>query len=72
MATIDGKALAQLKVFVQACQMNPGILHEPKLSFFKEYLISLGAKVSNLITPCTFTFTSKIWNISPIMSNNHI
>ena len=49
MAAIDGKALAQLKVFVQACQMNPGILHEPKLAFFKEYLISLGANVSTAI-----------------------
>ena len=43
---IDGKALAQLKVFVQACQMNPEILHEPRLSFFKEYLITMGANVS--------------------------
>jgi len=45
MSNIDGKALAQLKVFVQACQMNPGILHEPKLAFFREYLTSLGATI---------------------------
>ena len=46
MSSIDGKALTQRKVFVQACQMNPSLLHEPKLAFFKEYLLSLGATVS--------------------------
>ena len=43
---MDAKSIQQLKMFVEACKMNPQLLHEPSLTFFKTYLVSLGANVS--------------------------
>lgn len=37
-----------LKQFVKQCQANPGILHEPKFAFYREYLESLGATIPPL------------------------
>lgn len=37
--------LLQLKAFVDLCKSQPQILQHPKLSFFKEYLISLGVTI---------------------------
>ncbi|MFH4983321.1 hypothetical protein AB6A40_010030 [Gnathostoma spinigerum] len=34
-----------LRQFVSACKKNPGILHDPQFSFYKEWLESLGAKI---------------------------
>lgn len=34
-----------LRQFVELCKANPGILHNPKYAFYKEYLESLGAKI---------------------------
>ncbi|XP_050347117.1 putative protein FAM10A4 [Nymphalis io] len=34
--------LSQLKAFVELCRIQPQILQHPKLSFFKEYLLSFG------------------------------
>ncbi|VDD87085.1 unnamed protein product [Enterobius vermicularis] len=34
-----------LKQFVSSCKRNPGILHQPRFAFYKEYLESLGAKI---------------------------
>ncbi|KHN72220.1 Hsc70-interacting protein [Toxocara canis] len=34
-----------LRQFVQLCKKNPGMLHEPKFAFYKEYLESLGATI---------------------------
>jgi len=42
---MDAKSIQQLKMFVQACKMNPELLHEPSLSFFKTYIESLGATI---------------------------
>jgi len=38
-------ALQQLQAFIQACKVQPQILHKPQLAFFKDYLVSLGAKL---------------------------
>lgn len=42
---IPDNALKQLKVFVQLLQKNPEILNKPDLSFFKDFIESLGGKV---------------------------
>ncbi|XP_027169824.1 TPR repeat-containing thioredoxin TDX [Coffea eugenioides] len=38
--------LQELKLFIEQCKANPSILHNPSLAFFKNYLQSLGARVS--------------------------
>jgi hypothetical protein len=37
--------LVQLKGFVELCKTTPQILNHPKLSFFKDYLASLGVTI---------------------------
>lgn len=39
---ISEEHLKQLKAFVEVCKSQPGILQDPKLNFFKDYLVSLG------------------------------
>lgn len=34
--------LSQLKAFVEICKAQPQILQHPKLSFFRDYLVTLG------------------------------
>ncbi|XP_063585093.1 piggyBac transposable element-derived protein 4-like [Penaeus indicus] len=43
--------LQRLQSFISACKQNPSILHVPQLSFFKEYLTSLGAKLPECSPP---------------------
>nr|KYP67436.1 FAM10 family protein At4g22670 family [Cajanus cajan] len=40
----EGK-LRELKQFIETCKSNPSLLHNPSLSFFKAYLLSLGARI---------------------------
>ncbi|XP_027919509.1 TPR repeat-containing thioredoxin TDX isoform X1 [Vigna unguiculata] len=40
----EGK-LRELKQFIESCRSNPSLLHNPSLSFFKAYLLSLGARI---------------------------
>ncbi|KAF7810145.1 FAM10 family protein [Senna tora] len=42
---MDASKLNQLKHFIEQCKSNPSILSDPTLSFFREYLESLGAKL---------------------------
>ncbi|RDX77037.1 FAM10 family protein, partial [Mucuna pruriens] len=42
---MDASKLNQLKHFVEQCKSNPSILADPSLSFFRDYLESLGAKI---------------------------
>ncbi|XP_027334180.1 FAM10 family protein At4g22670 isoform X3 [Abrus precatorius] len=42
---MDASKLNQLKHFIEQCKSNPSILADPSLSFFREYLESLGAKL---------------------------
>ena len=37
--------LDQLKGFISVLKMKPDLLHTPELSFFKDYLVSLGANL---------------------------
>ena len=37
--------LDQLKGFISVLQMKPDLLHTPELSFFKDYLVGLGANL---------------------------
>ncbi|CAG9578721.1 unnamed protein product [Danaus chrysippus] len=50
--------LTQLKAFVELCKNQPMILHHPKLSFFKDYLVSLG------VTLPTATYNTKNFTAS--------
>ena len=36
--------LGLLKAFVEGCKANPGLLHAPELSFFKDYIEGLGGE----------------------------
>lgn len=45
MATLDPQKVSELKAFVTMCQKNPSLIHQPELSFFKEYLQSLHADI---------------------------
>ncbi|KAG8486696.1 hypothetical protein CXB51_020161 [Gossypium anomalum] len=42
---MDAAKLNELKKFIQLCKSNPSILDDPSLSFFRDYLQSLGAKI---------------------------
>ncbi|KAJ8553497.1 hypothetical protein K7X08_024175 [Anisodus acutangulus] len=42
---MDNEKLQDLKHFVELCKTNPSILQNPSLSFFKNFLESLGAQV---------------------------
>ncbi|KAK7330667.1 hypothetical protein VNO77_24865 [Canavalia gladiata] len=42
---MDASKLNQLKHFVEQCKSNPSILADPSLSFFRDYLESLDAKL---------------------------
>ncbi|XP_014212559.1 putative protein FAM10A4 [Copidosoma floridanum] len=37
--------IAQLKLFIESCKLQPNVLHHPKLTFFKSYLLSLRAQL---------------------------
>ncbi|KNA15715.1 hypothetical protein SOVF_095650 [Spinacia oleracea] len=45
MATMEESDVHQLKQFVDLCKSNPSILYDPSLSFFRDYIESLGAKL---------------------------
>ncbi|CAJ2675888.1 unnamed protein product [Trifolium pratense] len=42
---MDIGKVGELKEFIEACKSNPSLLHTPSLSFFKSYLLSLGARI---------------------------
>jgi suppressor of tumorigenicity protein 13 len=42
---MDASKLNQLKQFVEHCKSDPSILTDPSLSFFREYIESLGAQL---------------------------
>ncbi|KAJ6388828.1 hypothetical protein OIU77_027224, partial [Salix suchowensis] len=42
---MDATKLTELKQFIEQCKSNPSILADPSLSFFHDYLESLGAKL---------------------------
>ncbi|XP_019421130.1 PREDICTED: TPR repeat-containing thioredoxin TDX isoform X1 [Lupinus angustifolius] len=48
---MEARKVRELKEFIEECKSNPSILHNPTLSFFKSYLLSLGAQVPPLHQP---------------------
>ncbi|KAF5759941.1 putative hsp70-interacting protein [Helianthus annuus] len=48
---MDDSKIHELKLFVESCQSDPSILHNPSLGFFKTFLQSLGAKIPPASTP---------------------
>ncbi|XP_039295378.1 uncharacterized protein LOC111057083 [Nilaparvata lugens] len=42
---LPAQAVMQLKMFISLVKANPDILHNPKLSFFKEFIESFGGKI---------------------------
>ena len=45
MSQLPKAQIDQLKAFVTVLQAKPAILHDPGLQFFRDYLVSLGAKL---------------------------
>lgn len=43
---LSPELLANIHTFVDALKSHPGLLHNPELVFFREYIQSLGARVS--------------------------
>ncbi|KOB63483.1 Hsc70-interacting protein 1 [Operophtera brumata] len=50
----SAEQLVQLKAFISACQAEPALLHHPKLEFFKDFLLSMGA-----VLPPVHSFNAK-------------
>jgi len=44
-ASLPKAALDQLKGFITLCRAKPEVLHNPELSFFHDYLVSVGANL---------------------------
>ncbi|KOM43176.1 hypothetical protein LR48_Vigan05g078000 [Vigna angularis] len=42
---MEEEKLRELKQFIESCRSNPSLLHIPSLSFFKAYLLNLGARI---------------------------
>ncbi|KAK0586411.1 hypothetical protein LWI29_006469 [Acer saccharum] len=42
---MDASKLKELKIFIDQCKSNPSVLADTSLSFFRDYLESLGAKL---------------------------
>ncbi|XP_008298161.1 hsc70-interacting protein [Stegastes partitus] len=42
---MDPRKVSELKGFVQLCESNPGILHLPEMSFFRTWLLEMGATI---------------------------
>ena len=42
---IPDQKIRELKTFVDILKMHPDLLHDSRMSFFREYLVSLGAKI---------------------------
>ncbi|KAK4260455.1 hypothetical protein QN277_003563 [Acacia crassicarpa] len=42
---MDAAKIRQLETFIEQCKSNPSILSDPSLSFFRDYLESLGARL---------------------------
>ena len=45
MSNLPKAQVEQLQVFITLLQAQPAILHDPALSFFRDYLVSMGAKL---------------------------
>lgn len=43
--TLPKSALDQLKGFISLCKSKPEIIHNEELTFFREYLLSMGANL---------------------------
>lgn len=42
---IPDKQLTELRAFITLLKSQPGVLHQPELQFFKEYIECLGGKI---------------------------
>ncbi|XP_056309429.1 hsc70-interacting protein [Danio aesculapii] len=42
---MDPRKVTELKAFVQLCNENPSVLHLPEMSFFKTWLLGMGANI---------------------------
>ncbi|XP_011602054.1 hsc70-interacting protein-like [Takifugu rubripes] len=48
---MDPRKLSELKGFVQLCETKPEMLHLPEMSFFREWLLGMGATIPPLSKP---------------------
>ncbi|MED6156042.1 hypothetical protein PIB30_010964 [Stylosanthes scabra] len=42
---MESGKIGELRQLIEACKSNPSLIHDPSLSFFKSYLLSLGARI---------------------------
>ncbi|EYU24774.1 hypothetical protein MIMGU_mgv1a0074362mg, partial [Erythranthe guttata] len=42
---MDASKVEQLREFVEQCESNPSLLSDPSLSFFRDYIESLGGEI---------------------------
>ena len=45
MSQLPKAQVDQLQVFITLLKSRPAIIHDPALSFFRDYLVSMGAKL---------------------------
>ena len=45
MSQLPKAQVDQLQVFINLLKSRPAIIHDPALSFFRDYLVSMGAKL---------------------------
>ncbi|XP_068471455.1 TPR repeat-containing thioredoxin TDX isoform X1 [Phaseolus vulgaris] len=64
---MEEEKLREVKLFIETCKSNPSLLHNPSLSFFKAYLLSLGARIPP--QPKTVRFVSPFL-LTPILFLN--
>lgn len=55
---MDANQVAELRRFIEQLKLNPSLLHDPSLTFFKDYLrrsfLDFKSKIHIFVTPCEF------------------
>ena len=69
MSQLPKAQVDQLQAFVQVLKAKPDILHDPALSFFREYLVSMGAKLPSPPPPKPEKQPSKSPEPEPVPRN---
>lgn len=73
---MDIGKVGELKEFIEACKSNPSLLHTPSLSFFKTYLLSLGANIppqpKTVLVPFLFISYFQLFTAHCLLQNTCI
>nr|XP_056701994.1 hsc70-interacting protein isoform X2 [Euleptes europaea] len=60
---MDGRKVNELRAFVKLCKQNPALLHAEELSFFREWVESMGGTIPPV--PCNTTSSEKPEEAAP-------